>query len=150
METSDLVVGCAFIYIDPAFADIVKEQYHNKYCCPKVFLSHLFNKQMMNKLQVRDAYPPQKHHMNYIVPPQPPSLPVVPPPTEPNPSSPNSNSSSPSLVQQVPGVYPIPYYSIMPQNMIYPHGQMRQQVQRSHQCLVPKLSANKFLTMNLT
>ena len=29
--------GCAFIYVDPSVAELVKEKYHNKYCCPKVF-----------------------------------------------------------------------------------------------------------------
>lgn len=32
-----LILGCAFIYVDPSVADLVKEKYHNKYCCPKVF-----------------------------------------------------------------------------------------------------------------
>ena len=33
-----LILGCAFIYVDPSVADLVKEKYHNKYCCPKVFV----------------------------------------------------------------------------------------------------------------
>ena len=43
LKSNELGVGCAFIYIDPAFADIVKEQYHNKYCCPKVFSCRVGN-----------------------------------------------------------------------------------------------------------
>ncbi|CBK20916.2 uncharacterized protein [Blastocystis hominis] len=127
--------GCAFIYVEPKSANLIKEKYHNKYICPN----------MMNNLQVKDAINSNRNSSNHDDKPHStfaphkdrpssdsphPYHPSEPIPsesadqtslpdgasTQPAPAQPSPSAPQPSL----PAMYPIQYYPIYPSNFLFP------------------------------